>query len=187
MQREQHGIALQTIAKSPASWLNSPASPLNVNSKGSAWLMAHLLLLNGPNLNVLGTREPATYGAVTLEQIVARLGQLAAEAGHHLSAFQSNAEAELITRIHEAPATHVAFIIFNPAAFTHTSLALRDALLAVKIPFIEVHLSNVHARETFRHHSYFSDIAVGTITGLGAVGYELALRAAAHHLASARK
>src|SRR5262245_4264986 len=186
-QRERRSIASQTIAKSPASWLNSPASPLNVNSKGSAWLMAHLLLLNGPNLNLLGTREPATYGAVTLEQIVARLGQLAAEAGHHLSAFQSNAEAELITRIHEAPATHVAFVIFNPAAFTHTSLALRDALLAVKIPFIEVHLSNVYARETFRHHSYFSDIAVGTITGLGAVGYELALRAAAHHLASARK
>jgi 3-dehydroquinate dehydratase-2 len=150
-------------------------------------LMAHLLLLNGPNLNLVGTREPSTYGAVTLEQIVARLGQLAAEAGHHLSAFQSNAEAELITRIHEAPATHVAFIIFNPAAFTHTSIALRDALLAVKIPFIEVHLSNVHAREPFRHHSYFSDIALGTITGLGAVGYELALRAAAHHLAPARK
>jgi 3-dehydroquinate dehydratase II len=187
MQRERRSISLQTIAKSPVSWLNSPASPLNVNSKGSAWLMAHLLLLNGPNLNLLGTREPATYGAVTLEQIVARLGQLAAEAGHHLSAFQSNAEAELITRIHEAPTTHVAFIIFNPAAFTHTSIALRDALLGVKIPFIEVHLSNVHAREAFRHHSYFSDIAVGTITGLGAVGYELALRAAAHHLASARK
>ena len=93
----------------------------------------------------------------------------------------------MLTRIHEAPTTHVAFIIFNPAAFTHTSIALRDALLAVKIPFIEVHLSNVHAREAFRHHSYFSDIAVGTITGLGAVGYELALRAAAHHLASPRK
>ena len=147
--------------------------------------MAHLLLLNGPNLNLLGTREPAVYGAVTLEQIVARLGQLAADAGHHLSAFQSNAEAELISRIHEAPTTHVAFIIFNPAAFTHTSIALRDALLAVKIPFIEVHLSNVHAREAFRHHSYFSDIAVGAITGFGPVGYELALRAATHHLASA--
>ena len=149
--------------------------------------MAHLLLLNGPNLNLLGTREPATYGAVTLEQIVARLSQLAAESGHHLSAFQSNAEAELITRIHEAPATHVACIIFNPAAFTHTSVALRDALLGVKIPFIEVHLSNVHAREAFRHHSYFSDIAVGTITGLGAFGYELALRAAAHYLTLPRK
>jgi 3-dehydroquinate dehydratase-2 len=149
--------------------------------------MAHLLLLNGPNLNLLGTREPGLYGAATLEQIVARCSQLAAEAGHHLSAFQSNSEAELITRIHEAPATHVAFIVFNPAAFTHSSIALRDALLSVKIPFIEVHMSNVHAREAFRHHSYFSDIAVGTICGLGAIGYELALRAAAHHLAAARK
>jgi 3-dehydroquinate dehydratase-2 len=149
--------------------------------------MAHVLLLNGPNLNLLGTREPAVYGAVTLEQIVARMNQLAAEFGHHLSAFQSNAEAELISRIHEAPATHVAFIIFNPAAFTHTSIALRDALLAVRIPFIEVHLSNVYAREPFRHHSYFADIAVGTIAGLGPVGYELALRAAAHQLAAPRK
>ena len=94
--------------------------------------MAHLLLLNGPNLNLLGTREPSVYGSVTLEQIVARLGQLAADAGHHLSAFQSNDEAELISRIHEAPTTHVAFVIFNPAAFTHTSVALRDALLAVR-------------------------------------------------------
>lgn len=149
--------------------------------------MAHLLLLNGPNLNLLGTREPGVYGAITLDQIAARLAQLASEAGHHLSAFQSNSEAELINQIHEAPGTHVAFIIFNPAALTHTSVALRDALLAVKIPFIEVHLSNVHAREAFRHHSYFSDIAVDTITGLGAVGYELALRAAAHHLAAPRK
>jgi 3-dehydroquinate dehydratase-2 len=145
--------------------------------------MAHLLLLNGPNLNMLGTREPGVYGTLTLEQIVGRVTQLAAETSHHLSAFQSNSEAELIARIHEAPATHVAFIIFNPAAFTHTSIALRDALLSVKIPFIEVHLSNVHARESFRHHSYFSDIAVGTITGLGVIGYELALRAATHHLA----
>lgn len=144
--------------------------------------MAHLLLLNGPNLNLLGTREPGLYGSVTLDQIVARLGQMAAEAGHHLSAFQSNAEVELIEQIHKAPATHVAFIIFNPAAFTHTSVALRDALLGVKLPFIEVHLSNVHARESFRHHSYFSDIAAGTITGLGAMGYELALRAAIHQL-----
>ena len=149
--------------------------------------MAHLLLLNGPNLNLLGAREPGLYGSITLEQIVARLSHLAAELGHHLSSFQSNAEAELINRIHEAPASHVAFIIFNPAAFTHTSVALRDALLAVKIPFIEVHLSNVHAREPFRHRSYFSDVAVGTITGLGANGYEYALRAAAQHLAAPRK
>ena len=145
--------------------------------------MAHLLLLNGPNLNLLGTREPGLYGSITLDQISARMMQLASDAGHHLSSFQSNAEAELIDQVHKAPGTHVAFIIINPAALTHSSIALRDALLGVKIPFIEVHLSNVYAREAFRHHSYFSDIAVGTITGLGAVGYELALRAATHHLA----
>ncbi|WP_066923364.1 type II 3-dehydroquinate dehydratase [Steroidobacter denitrificans] len=146
--------------------------------------MAHVLLLNGPNLNLLGSREPAKYGRATLPQIIARTTVLAAELGHRLSAFQSNAEAELIARIQAAPAEQIAFIIFNPAAFTHTSIALRDALLAVKIPFIEVHLSNVHARESFRHHSYFSDIALGTITGLGALGYELALHAAAQQLAS---
>jgi 3-dehydroquinate dehydratase-2 len=144
--------------------------------------MAHLLLLNGPNLNLLGTREPSVYGAETLDQIVARLTRQAAAAGHKLSALQSNAEAELIERIHRAPADQVAFILFNPGAFTHTSIALRDALLGVKLPFIEVHLSNVYARETFRHHSYFSDIAVGTITGLGAQGYELALQAVLHRL-----
>jgi 3-dehydroquinate dehydratase II len=146
--------------------------------------MAHILLLNGPNLNLLGLREPGIYGHVTLEQVHEHMTQLAAEAGHRLTAYQSNAEAELIGRIHLAPAGHVAFIIFNPAGFTHSSIALRDALLAVKIPFAEVHLSNVHARESFRHHSYFSDIAVGTITGFGAVGYELALRAAAQFLAA---
>src|SRR5512139_2741094 len=146
--------------------------------------MAHILLLNGPNLNLLGAREPGIYGKVTLDQVHERMAKLAADAGHHLTAFQSNSEAELIARIHEAPAGHVAFIIFNPAGFTHTSVALRDALLAVKIPFAEVHLSNVHARESFRHHSYFSDIAVGSITGFGAVGYELALRAAVHYLSA---
>jgi 3-dehydroquinate dehydratase-2 len=146
--------------------------------------MAHILLLNGPNLNLLGVREPGLYGQVTLEQIQGRVTQLAAEAGHRLSAFQSNSESELIARIHQAPAGHVAFIVFNPAGLTHTSVALRDAMLAVRIPFIEVHLTNVHAREPFRHHSYFSDIALGTITGLGAIGYELALRAAIHHLAA---
>lgn len=145
--------------------------------------MAHILLLNGPNLNLLGAREPGVYGPVTLEQIHERATRLAAELGHKLTALQSNAEVELIGCIHQAPTSHVAFIVFNPAGFTHTSVALRDALLAVRIPFIEVHLSNVHARESFRHHSYFSDIAVGTITGLGAVGYELALRAASQHLA----
>ena len=145
--------------------------------------MAHILLLNGPNLNLLGLREPGLDGHVTLEQIHERLTQLAAESGHRLTAFQSNSEAELIARIHQAPTGHVAFIVFNPAGFTHTSVALRDALLAVHIPFVEVHLTNVQARESFRHHSYFSDIALGTITGLGAFGYELALRAAAHQLA----
>lgn len=148
--------------------------------------MSHLLLLHGPNLNLLGTREPTVYGAATLEEINKRTAQLASELGHQLSAFQSNSESELIERIQQAPAAHVAFIIFNPAALTHTSVALRDTLLAVKIPFIEVHLSNVHAREAFRHHSYFSDVAVGTITGLGAMGYELALRAAAQRLAQPR-
>ena len=146
--------------------------------------MSHILLLNGPNLNLLGLREPGIYGQVTLAQIQERLAQLAAEAGHRLSAYQSNSEAELIERIHQAPTGHVTFIIFNPAGFTHTSVALRDALLAVKIPFVEVHLSNIHARESFRRQSYFSDVALGTITGLGAVGYELALRAAVHHLAA---
>lgn len=147
--------------------------------------MAQLLVLNGPNLNLLGTREPGLYGAQTLQQIVERLTQLALEAGHRLIAFQSNSEAELIARIHAA-AGNTAMILFNPAAFTHTSIALRDALLAVGVPFIEVHLSNVHAREAFRHHSYFSDIAAGTITGLGALGYELALHAALHRLNAQR-
>jgi len=145
--------------------------------------MAHLLLLNGPNLNLLGTREPSVYGAQTLDQIVARVTQLATAAGHKLSALQSNSETALIERIHAAPAEQVVFAIINPGAFTHTSVALRDALLGVKLPFIEVHLSNVHARESFRHHSYFSDIAIGTVVGLGALGYELALQAAIHRLA----
>ena len=146
--------------------------------------MARLLLLNGPNLNLLGMREPGIYGADTLESIERRAAEVAREAGHELSAFQSNAEHELIDRIHRAPADGVAFLVFNPGAFTHTSVALRDAITAVKLPFIEVHLSNVHAREPFRRHSYFSDIAVGVIAGLGAFGYELALRAAARQLAA---
>lgn len=140
--------------------------------------MASILVLNGPNLNLLGTREPAVYGATTLSDINARLTELAKAAGHHLLALQSNAESELVERVHAARSEGIDFIIINPAAFTHTSVALRDALLGVAIPFIEVHLSNVHAREAFRHHSYFSDIAVGTIVGLGAQGYELALQAA---------
>jgi 3-dehydroquinate dehydratase-2 len=145
--------------------------------------MARVLLLNGPNLNLLGTREPSVYGTDTLEAIEQRVAAVAHEAGHDLIAFQSNAEHELIERIHRARAEGISFVIFNPGAFTHTSLALRDALLATALPFIEVHLSNPHAREPFRHHSYFSDIAVGVITGLGAFGYETALRAAALRLA----
>lgn len=144
--------------------------------------MARLLLLNGPNLNLLGTREPALYGAATLASIEQRAAALAKELGHELTAFQSNAEHELINRIHQAGRDGVAFIIFNPGAFTHTSVALRDALLGVAVPFIEVHLSNVHAREAFRRQSYFSDVAVGSVVGLGALGYELALRAAAERL-----
>jgi 3-dehydroquinate dehydratase-2 len=145
--------------------------------------MARVLLLNGPNLNLLGSREPGIYGAETLESIEKRAAEVAREVGHELVSFQSNAEHELIDRIHRAPADGVGFLILNPAAFTHTSVALRDAIAAVRLPFIEVHLSNTHAREPFRRHSYFSDIAVGVIAGFGAFGYELAVRAAARHLA----
>ncbi|MFG0380788.1 type II 3-dehydroquinate dehydratase [Pseudomonas sp. zbq_18] len=144
--------------------------------------MATLLVLHGPNLNLLGTREPDKYGATTLAEINQNLEQCARAAGHHLMSLQSNAEYELIDRIHAAKGEGVDFILINPAAFTHTSVALRDALLAVSIPFIEVHLSNVHKREPFRHHSYFSDVAVGVICGLGASGYRLALEAALEHL-----
>ena len=142
--------------------------------------MATILVLHGPNLNMLGSREPEIYGSETLNDINQRLQNTASELGHHLQNLQSNAEYELIDRIHDARIEEVDFIIINPAAFTHTSVALRDALLAVEIPFIEVHLSNVHARETFRHHSYFSDVAVGVICGLGSQGYDLALQAALH-------
>ncbi len=144
--------------------------------------MPKLLVLHGPNLNLLGEREPGHYGDQTLTSIDQSLVTLAQSLGHELQSFQSNAEFELITRVHEAKNEAVDFIIINPAAYTHTSIALRDAFSAVKIPFIEVHLSNVHARESFRHHSYFSDIAVGVICGLGAQGYELALRAATNYL-----
>jgi 3-dehydroquinate dehydratase-2 len=134
-----------------------------------------ILVMHGPNLNLLGTREPQIYGGETLDDIGMRLAALAADAGIDLDSFQSNSEADLIERVHKARETGVDFIVINPAAFTHTSVALRDALAAVKIPFIEVHLSNVHARESFRRHSYFSDLAVGTVCGLGARGYEYAL------------
>ena len=140
--------------------------------------MATILVLHGPNLNLLGSREPAIYGSTTLADIDLKLEQLAREQGHHLLHMQSNAEYELVERIHEARREGVNFILINPAAFTHTSVALRDALAAVDIPFIEIHLSNTHAREDFRHQSYFSDIARGVICGLGAQGYELGLLAA---------
>jgi 3-dehydroquinate dehydratase II len=144
--------------------------------------MARLLLLNGPNLNLLGTREPGLYGVDTLDAIVLRCAALAREMGHELVARQSNAEHELVDQVQGAAKLGIEFMILNPGAFTHTSIALRDAILGVALPFIEVHLSNVHARESFRHHSYFSDIAVGQVVGLGPLGYELALRAAAARL-----
>jgi 3-dehydroquinate dehydratase II len=141
-----------------------------------------ILLLNGPNLNLLGQREPGIYGQDSLSDIVARLTEQAGKRNIELSHLQSNAEYQLIDAIHQAFGKQD-FIIINPAAFTHTSVAIRDALLGVKIPFIEVHLSNVHAREPFRHHSYLADKAVGVICGLGADGYEFALEAAARYLA----
>lgn len=147
--------------------------------------MARILVLHGPNLNLLGAREPDHYGSESLASIDAALQRRAGEAGHELVCFQSNAEHELVERIHQAGREGVRFIVINPAAFTHTSVALRDALLGVGIPFIEVHLSNVYRRERFRHRSYLSDIAVGVITGLGSQGYLLALEAALVRLAPA--
>ncbi len=140
--------------------------------------MASILLLNGPNLNLLGTREPEVYGADGLDDIEARCSDFALKLGHSLTCFQSNAEHELVDRVQRSRADGIDFIVLNPGAFTHTSIALRDALLAVDIPFIEIHLSNVFARETFRHNSYFSDIASGCLFGFGPSGYELALTAA---------
>jgi 3-dehydroquinate dehydratase-2 len=144
--------------------------------------MARILLLNGPNLNLLGTREPQIYGSASLHDIEAQLEALARARGHSLVAFQSNAEHELIAQVQGAKRDGVAMAIINPAAYSHTSIALRDAFLAVDLPFIEVHLSNVFAREAFRQHSYLSDIAVGCIVGLGPIGYELALEAACARL-----
>ena len=146
--------------------------------------MARLLVLHGPNLNLLGTREPEIYGHATLAAIDADLAERAAAAGHALDSFQSNAEHALVDRI-QAARGHVDFILINPAAFTHTSVAIRDALAAVAIPFIEVHLSNPHAREPFRHTSYFTDLAVGIVAGFGAPGYGLALSAAIDRLDTA--
>ncbi|MGZ8209160.1 MAG: type II 3-dehydroquinate dehydratase [Burkholderiales bacterium] len=134
-----------------------------------------VLLLNGPNLNLLGTREPDRYGAVTLREIEQRLTQQAEAQGANLVCFQSNSESELVERIQQAARDAVDFILINPAAYTHTSVALRDALAAVRIPFVEIHLTNVHAREAFRRHSYLGELAVGVVSGLGAKGYELAL------------
>ncbi len=144
--------------------------------------MASLLLINGPNLNLLGSREPSVYGATSLADVEARLDELASELGHEIAAFQSNAEHEIVDRIQQAQTDKIEYILLNPGAFTHTSIAMRDALLAVDIPFMEIHLSNVFAREDFRHNSYFSDIAAGCLFGLGAYGYELALLAASRQL-----
>ncbi len=144
--------------------------------------MATILVLHGPNLNLLGEREPDIYGSTTLAEINQRLEQSARDKGHHLLYVQSNAEYELVERVQDARHEGVNFILINPAAFTHTSVALRDALAAVKIPFIEIHLSNVHAREAFRKHSYFSDIAQGVICGLGPQGYDLGLQAALRYI-----
>lgn len=144
--------------------------------------MATILLLNGPNLNRLGTREPDRYGNTTLADVVNQLHNHCQSAHAALEHLQTNAEHEMIDRIHAAADAGVAGIVINPAAWTHTSIALRDALLASAIPFVEVHISNIHAREPFRQHSYFSDIAIGSIIGVGALGYELALFALFHHL-----
>jgi len=146
--------------------------------------MARILLLNGPNLNLLGLREPEIYGSASLQSIEAKLEGLARARGHSLVALQSNAEHELIAKIQAAKHDGFAFVIINPAAYSHTSIALRDAFLGVAVPFIEVHLSNVFAREAFRRHSYLSDIAVGCIFGLGPIGYELALEAACARLSN---
>jgi len=146
--------------------------------------MSSFLLINGPNLNLLGSREPDVYGADRLGEIESRCIEVAKELGHELACFQSNAEHELIDRVQQAAVEGVEFIILNPGGFTHTSVALRDAFLAVQIPFIEIHLSNTFAREEFRHNSYFSDIASGCLFGLGAHGYELALQAASQHISN---
>ena len=137
--------------------------------------MAKCLLINGPNLNLLGTRQPEIYGSQTLADVETKLTEIAELAGHQLECFQSNSESELIDRIHRAKTDKIKYILINPAAYTHTSIALRDALLGVDIPFVEIHLSNIHARESFRHHSYLSDVAQGVICGLGTSGYEYGL------------
>ena len=146
--------------------------------------MSSFLLINGPNLNLLGSREPDVYGAMRLGDIETRCVEVAKGLGHELVCYQSNAEHELIDRVQQAAVDGVEFIILNPGGFTHTSIALRDAFLAVQIPFVEIHLSNTFAREEFRHKSYFSDIASGCLFGFGAQGYELALQAASQHISN---
>ncbi len=160
-------------------------SKIAPQKRGLITLMAHsILVLHGPNLNLMGQREPQWYGDSSLSALELRLNERAATHGCQLRSVQSNAEHELVDEVQQAPAAGVDFLLLNPAAFTHTSIALRDALLATALPFIEVHLSNVHARDDFRQHSYFSDIASGIITGLGALGYELALDAAVQQLSA---
>lgn len=156
------------------------------SSKNGAPATPDVLVLHGPNLNLLGVREPHIYGTTTLDDIQATLAAIAGTADLSIDSYQSNAEHQLIDRIHQAYREGTRFIVINPAAFTHTSVAIRDALAAVKIPFVEVHLSNVHAREPFRQHSYFSDLALGVICGLGAQGYEHALQSAIRHLQANR-
>lgn len=163
------------IKKGPASSAGGATKSGVGAKKSSGSNKKKILVLHGPNLNLLGTREPEHYGRDTLADIDARLKQRAKASGASLESFQSNAEADLVERVQRARTEGIDFILINPAAYTHTSVALRDALAAVGIPFIEVHLSNVFSREPFRHHSYFSDLAVGVISGLGALGYELAL------------
>jgi len=156
-------------------------------SKKTTQTSGGVLVLHGPNLNLLGTREPEIYGRETLADIDRRLAATARAAGLTLRSFQSNHEGELVDRIQRGVRDRIGFILFNPAAYTHTSVALRDALAAVRIPFIEVHLSNVHAREPFRRHTYFADLAVGTISGLGSQGYDLALAYALARLSGGRE
>ena len=146
--------------------------------------MAKILILHGPNLNLLGEREPKHYGRVTLAEIDDLLANMARNGGHDTEHLQSNAEDALVERIHQASVDKVSFVLINPAAFTHTSVAIRDALAAVKIPFVEIHLSNVYAREEFRRHSYFSDLAIGVISGFGRHSYRMAMEAAIDYLAN---
>jgi 3-dehydroquinate dehydratase-2 len=177
--------AISTTGSQPMARVRKPKSPPIAVSEppaASSGVDRRILVLHGPNLNLLGTREPQHYGSQTLAEIDATLKQQGAAVGVPVECFQSNAEHELVERVHAAAREGVGFIIINPAAFTHTSVALRDALAGVAIPFIEVHLSNVHAREAFRQHSYFSDKAVGVISGLGAMGYLFALGYALHAL-----